>query len=155
MFSYELTLTGKSRKRAYSEYKNSPLPTFSDQLFFSLVYHKQYSLPTVQGALFGISQPKANQWIHFLTPNLKKALSELGETPARDSQEVEFSNEDSLFLHDGTERPIQRPTDSQAQKDGYSGKKKPTRLKTMSSLLKSVKCSFSHRLLKGNSMTKR
>ena len=138
MFSYELTLTGKSRKRAYSEYKNSPLPTFSDQLFFSLVYHKQYSLPTVQGALFGISQPKANQWIHFLTPNLKQALSELGETPARDSQEVEFSNEDSLFLHDGTERPIQRPTDSQAQKDGYSGKKKAHTVKN--NVLASEKC---------------
>ena len=35
---------------------------------------------------------------------------------------------------DGTERRIQRPVDNDVQREYYSGKKKPIRLKTMSSL---------------------
>jgi hypothetical protein len=37
----------------------------------------------VQGRLFGMSQSKANQWIHVLLPALLAALRGLGDTPAR------------------------------------------------------------------------
>ena len=58
-------LDGKPRgKRKYSDYKNSPLPTIGDKLFFILNYLRTNNLQTVQGVLFGISQPKANVWIH-------------------------------------------------------------------------------------------
>jgi len=61
-------LDGKPRrKRKYSDYKNSPLPTIEDKLFFILNYLKTNNLQTVQGVLFGISQPKANVWICYLT----------------------------------------------------------------------------------------
>ena len=64
-------------------YKNCPLPTPQDRLFFLLTYLKTYSLQVVQGRLFGMSQSKANKWIHVLLPALQAALCSLGDTPAR------------------------------------------------------------------------
>ena len=77
-------LDGKLRtSRQFSVYKNCPLPTPKDRLFFLLTYLKTYSLQVVQGRLFGMSQGKANQWIHVLLPALQVALCTLGDTPAR------------------------------------------------------------------------
>lgn len=119
-------------KRKYSEYKNSPLPSMADKLFFILSYLKTNNLQEIQGALFGISQPKANQWIHTLLPVLNEALAKLGQLPARQMEEIELSEQDTLYFHDGTERPIQRPSDHEQQKQYYSGKKNGIRSKTMS-----------------------
>jgi hypothetical protein len=77
-------LDGKPRTaRQFSVYKNCPLPTPHDRLFFLLTYLKTYSLQVVQGRLFGMGQSKANQWIHILLPALQAALGSLGDTPAR------------------------------------------------------------------------
>ncbi len=124
-------LDGKLRgKRKYVDYKNSPLPTIEDKLFFILSYVKTNNLQTVQGSLFGMSQPKANLWIHCLLPILNQTLDGLGELPARQMEDVTFDeNEDALYFHDGTERPIQRPSDPYEQKNNYSGKKKQHTLK--------------------------
>jgi Helix-turn-helix of DDE superfamily endonuclease len=76
-------LDGKPRTaRQFSVYKNCPLPTPEDRLFFILTYLKTYSLQVVQGRLFGMGQSKANQWIHVLLPALA-ALRTLGDAPAR------------------------------------------------------------------------
>src|SRR5713226_5080490 len=77
-------LDGKPRTaRQFSVYKNCPLPTPEDRLFFLLTYLKTYSLQVVQGRLFGMGQSKANQWIHVLLPVLLAALRALGDAPAR------------------------------------------------------------------------
>jgi len=77
-------LDGKPRTtRQFSVYKNCPLPTPEDRLFFILTYLKTYSLQVVQGRLFGMGQSKANQWIHVLLPALLAALRTLGDAPAR------------------------------------------------------------------------
>ena len=77
-------LDGKPRTaRQLSVYKNCPLPTPEDRLFFLLTYLKTYSLQVVQGHLFGMGQSKANQWIHVLLPALLAALRTLGDAPAR------------------------------------------------------------------------
>jgi hypothetical protein len=77
-------LDGKPRTaRQFSVYKNCPLPTPEDRLFFLLTYLKTYSLQVVQGRLFGMGQSKANQWIHALLPMLLAALRTLGDAPAR------------------------------------------------------------------------
>jgi hypothetical protein len=77
-------LDGKPRiARQFSVYKNCPLPTPEDRLFFLLTYLKTYSLQVVQGRLFGMGQSKANQWIHVLLPVLLAALRILGDAPAR------------------------------------------------------------------------
>jgi hypothetical protein len=77
-------LDGKPRTaRQFAVYKNCPLPTPDDRLFFLLTYLKTYSLQVVQGRLFGMGQSKANQWIHVLLPALLAALRTLGDAPAR------------------------------------------------------------------------
>jgi hypothetical protein len=77
-------LDGKPRTaRRFTVYKNCPLPTPEDRLFFILTYLKTYALPVVQGRLFGMGQSKANQWIHVLLPVLLAALRALGDAPAR------------------------------------------------------------------------
>lgn len=120
------TLEGKERqKRRYVEYRNSPLPTSGHKLFFILSYCKCYSLQEVQAALFGLSQPKANQWIHCLTPVLQQTLAALGELPARTPETLLLQCKgQSLFFHDGVERPIPRPLDAETQRLFYSGKAK-------------------------------
>jgi Helix-turn-helix of DDE superfamily endonuclease len=80
-------LDGKPRTaRQFSVYKNCPLPTPQDRLFFLLTYLKTYNLQVVQGRLFGMSQSKANKWIHVLLPALQATLRCLGATPARSLQ---------------------------------------------------------------------
>ena len=55
-------LDGKPRTaRRFTVYKNCPLATPEDRLFFILVYLKTYALQVVQGRLFGMGQSKANQ----------------------------------------------------------------------------------------------
>ncbi len=77
-------LDGKPRTaRQFAVYKNCPLPTPEDRLFFLLAYLKTYSLQVVHGRLFGMGQSKANQWIHALLPVLLAALRTLGDAPAR------------------------------------------------------------------------
>src|SRR3989441_13223378 len=77
-------LDGKPRTaRQFAVYKNCPLPTPEDRLFFILVYLKTYALQVVQGRRFGMGQSKANQWIHVLLPALLAALRALGDAPAR------------------------------------------------------------------------
>jgi hypothetical protein len=77
-------LDGKPRTaRRFTVYKNCPLPTPEDRLFFILVSLKTSALQVVQGRLFGMGQSKANQWIHMLLPALLAALRALGDAPAR------------------------------------------------------------------------
>ncbi len=82
-------LDGKPRTaRRFAVYKNCPLPTPHDRLFFLLTYLKTYSLQVVQGRLFGMGQSKANKWIHVLLPALRAALATLGDRPARSLAEL-------------------------------------------------------------------
>src|SRR5215813_317506 len=77
-------LDGKPRTaRRCTVYKNCPLPTPEDRLFFILTYLKTYALQVMQGRLFGMGQSKANQWIHVLLPVLLAALRTLGDAPTR------------------------------------------------------------------------
>src|SRR2546428_12049445 len=72
-------MDGKPRTaRRLTVYKNCPLPTPDDRLFFILTYLKTYALQVVQGRLFGMVQGKANQWIHVLLPALLAALRKIG-----------------------------------------------------------------------------
>jgi hypothetical protein len=67
----------------FTVYRTCPLATPEDRLFFLLTYLKTYTVQVVQGRLFGMSQSKANQWIHVLLPALLAALRGLGDAPAR------------------------------------------------------------------------
>jgi Helix-turn-helix of DDE superfamily endonuclease len=82
-------LDGKERVgRKYQTYSNCPLPMPEDRLFFLLVYLKTNNLQGIHGELFGMSQGKANQWIHTLLPVLQATVRRLGDAPARSLQEL-------------------------------------------------------------------
>lgn len=127
------TLDGQPRtQRRYSTYKNSPLPTIEDKLLFILIYLKQGATQEMHAALFGMHQPDANVWIHLLHPILNRTLAALGELPVREAEAFSPEEEDELyFFHDGTERPIPRPKDKDAQKEYYSGKKRRHTIKNI------------------------
>ena len=115
------TLEGKERQNKSTNDQNAPLPSSEDRLFFILVYFKQYPSQEMMGINVSLSQPKANLWIHFLTPLLEEALSEAKRMPSRKMNECEGDNA-SVYSHDGVEQEIQRP--KKDQEAHYSGKKK-------------------------------
>ena len=81
----------------------------------------------MQGFLFGIGQPQANQWVHRLTRVLNQALGYEQQLPEREPHRLEavLKNCPGLeFMIDGTERPLNRPSDPEEQREYYSGKKK-------------------------------
>jgi len=128
------TVTGQTRQRRQGAGNKSKLRRLEDKLLFILVYEKTYPLQTMLGLQFGISQGRANEWIHRLTPVLQAALTSMGMTPERAGQAVqssELAREGGADLViDGTERRRQRPQNEQAQREQYSGKKSPYRQKS-------------------------
>ena len=85
------TLEGKHRKkRRYTQYKNSCLPSLEDKLLFILIYLRKAMTQDVLGELFGTSQPVVNKWIHRLLPVVNRALADLGELPSRQTHPATF-----------------------------------------------------------------
>jgi hypothetical protein len=80
------TLEGQPRKkRKYTTYQNSCLPSFEDKLLFIFIYLRQAMTQDVLGELFGMAQPVVNKWIHRLLPIVNAALADLGELPSREA----------------------------------------------------------------------
>jgi hypothetical protein len=122
------TMTGETRRRQAGAGRKGSLDRIEQKLLFALVYQKGYPLQSIMGELFGISQGRANAWIHRLLPILKQALDDLGVLPERDPKQFEVTEKnrkdsaDSII--DGTERRRQRPKEAEKQALHYSGKKK-------------------------------
>jgi len=117
----------KARKRRYGGGRKPHLLAIEEKLLFILFYFKVYPLQEVIAAFFGMSQGRANEWIHKLSPILECTLGVAQCLPERNPQNLEqvlalCASVD--FIIDGTERPVQRPTDAIEQRDQYSGKKK-------------------------------
>ena len=104
-------LDGKPRTaRRFTVYRTCPLATPEDRLFFLLTYLKTYAVQVVQGRLFGMSQSKANQWIHVLLPALLAALRGLGDAPVRSLTALAHK----LAVSEGTLAPLEEPSHSPA-----------------------------------------
>ena len=73
-------------------------------------YLKTYAVQVVQGRLFGMSQSKANQWIHVLLPALLAALRGLGDAPARSLTALAHR----LAVSEGPLAPLEEPAPSPA-----------------------------------------
>jgi hypothetical protein len=83
------TIDGQPRtSRRYSTYETSPFPTMADKLLFILTYVKQKPIQAVHGQLFGMSQSKANKWIHLLHAVLNQALAHQEVLPARTADDL-------------------------------------------------------------------
>ncbi len=122
------THTGKLRQRHTGGGRKSALDSIEQKLLFVLVYQKTYPVQTLLGEVFGLSQSRANAWIHRLLPILKDALDDWGVLPERDPHQ--FARHEKRqggspdYLIDGTERRRQRPKNPEKQALHYSGKKK-------------------------------
>ena len=117
----------KARQRQRGGGRHSTIPEMADKLVFILVYFRLYPVQVLQGFLFDLSQPQANDWIHRLTPVLNEALGYEQQLPARRAKDIEAVLEACPgleFMIDGTERPVRRPKDDEQQRAKYSGKKK-------------------------------
>lgn len=118
------TLKGEPRVRISYGRKSSQRRCLTDKLLFILSYMKNNPLKDYHATLFDMTQPQSNEWIHRLSDILYNTLKTLGDLPDRDHLRVKYLVEQctDIFL-DGTERPIERPKDSDRQKSCYSGKK--------------------------------
>jgi IS5 family transposase len=117
----------ESRQRERGGGRISAIPSMADKLVFILFYFRHYPMQTLQGFLFNMSQPQANDWIHRLTLSLNEALGMEHQLPARASTDIEKLLQacpELEFMLDGTERRVRRPQNSAQQKAKYSGKKK-------------------------------
>jgi len=118
----------KKKQRAGGGGRKSTLKSMSDKLLFILVYQKTFQLQTMHGLQFGLSQGRANYWIHRLLPVLQKTMAEIGMKPEREGQQVadliEASEGGANLSLDASEREIQRPVEAKKQAEKYSGKKK-------------------------------
>lgn len=120
--------TRKKKQRQVGGGRKSNLASLSDKLLFILVYQKTFQLQTMHGLHFGLSQGRANYWIHRLLPVLQKTLRDLEMKPERDGKKVAATIEavegGAKLSIDVSEREIQRPVNIEKQKAKYSGKKK-------------------------------
>jgi len=103
------------------------LPHVTDKLFFILFYYKVYPIQAAMGAIFGMSQGQVSFWTGALSIVLQHTLGIAQCRPKRRPYQLKEALEACgayNLIIDGTERERQRPSDPDAQKDFYSGKKK-------------------------------
>lgn len=129
------TLEGKKRiLPAFTEHGNALLKGTDQKLFFLLVYMKNNPLQTFQASSFGVSQAKVSKIYRALLATLDQTLLGLKLAPCRDSvalQEALSHLTSQVFWLDGTETPIQRNHDQDAQEEDFSGKQHGHRLKNL------------------------
>jgi hypothetical protein len=115
--------TRKSSETRHQGKLNTP----QIKLYFILFYYKNYPLQQVMANIFKMNVSSANKNIHKYSYVLKRALSMLNVLPARTLLTPEDISQalegiDKVFI-DVTERPINRPSDYEEQRDNFSGKK--------------------------------
>jgi hypothetical protein len=128
IYPEDKTADGHARKRQKGGGRKGQLGTTEQQLLFSLVYLKTYPLQALLGAMFGLSQSRANRWLQRLLPIMKHALDELGVLPSREpkqfAEQEQGHRERAELIIDGTDRRRQRPKNKATQVLHYSGKHK-------------------------------
>lgn len=127
--SYE-QIYGKTIQQRQADCPDKPaLNTYSDLLLFTLFSFKSGLSYDLLGFTTGMdgSTAKRNQDIGQTV--LEHALIQSGHAPKRSFASVEefkdYFHQKGPILIDATEQRTQRPSDSDYQKDMYSGKKKP------------------------------
>jgi len=71
------------RQRRCGWGRKGALPTVADKLVFFLFYVRPYPTQETRAFFFGLSQPQACYWIHWLTPIVHRALGYQLQLPAR------------------------------------------------------------------------
>lgn len=125
---YEQTRQTQPRQRAIGGGRKARLLSTPEKLFFILFYFKCYPTFDLAGIIFDLHRSQAHEWMHRLQPILEQTLGGKLVLPERKLDSIEAFLERfpavKRVMIDGTERPIQRPQDPEAQQSNYSGKKK-------------------------------
>ena len=125
---YEQSRQTQPRQRAVGGGRKARLLGTQEKLFFILFYFKCYPTFDLAGIIFDLHRSQAHDWMHRLQPILEETLGKKMVLPERKLDSIEAFLEHfpgvKRVMIDGTERPMQRPQDSEAQKANYSGKKK-------------------------------
>ncbi|MCU0552198.1 MAG: transposase [Leptolyngbya sp. Prado105] len=116
------------RQRARGGGRKARLSSNEAKLFYILFYFKCYPTFDLAGILFDLDRSQTHEWMHELQPILEAALGHEMVLPERklcsmDAFLEQFPGVERVMI-DGTERPIQRPQDSDQQQLNYSGKKR-------------------------------
>jgi hypothetical protein len=127
----------RNNRRSVIIYKNSPLLTVEYRQFFIPVYLKNNPLQEYHAAGFNMDRKQCNGFIHVLYRIPEQCLNDAGVMPAWSQKKFAeipgtLHKEDEelpVLLHDGTEREIPRPVDSDEQRKNYSGKKRKHTIK--------------------------
>ena len=72
------------RKRGVGGGRKATLATMADKQLFILFYFRHYPTQEVQGYLFEMGQPQANEWVHRLSHLLNQALGYEKQLPERE-----------------------------------------------------------------------
>ena len=125
---YEQARQTQPRQRAVGGGRKARLLGNQEKLFFILFYFKCYPTFDLTGIIFDIHRSQAHEWMHRLQPILEETLGKKMMLPERKLDSIEaflerFPGVERVMI-DGTERPVQRPQDPEAQSVNYSGKKK-------------------------------
>ena len=129
-------LSRRRRQRAIGGGRDYQLP-LRERLLMTLMWLKLYLDTDVLGFLFGVDGTTVSRNVRNLLP----ALEVLGEatlgwaTPPRRGQTKNLvqtcaEHPDLFAIVDATEQPVQRASESQQQREHYSGKKKRHTCKT-------------------------
>ena len=128
LFRKKAYLLNPSPQRKPGGGKKGFLKTPAEKLFFILLYYKCYPTYDVASFLYDCDRSAACRRQQKLSTVLQATLKRKLVLPKRQMRSVEdflkaFPEAREVFI-DGTERPIQRPQDTDRQKANYSGKKK-------------------------------
>ena len=123
-----LALFGKSVAERHAEIEVTPcFASEAELLFFTLFSLKAGLTYDVLGFVTGLdgSNAKRNQATGLTV--LEHALAQVQCLPRRKFREqadfAKYFKREETLIFDGVEQRVQRPTDDEAQRDGYSGKK--------------------------------
>ena len=128
LFRKKAYLLNPSPQRKQGGGKKGFLKTPAEKLFFILLYYKCYPTYDVASFLYTCDRSAVCRRQQKLSMVLQATLKQKLVLPKRQMRSVvdflkAFPEAREVFI-DGTERPIQRPKDTERQKANYSGKKK-------------------------------
>lgn len=121
----------KKEKKSYYKIQKGGRPSKLEnsklKLFYILFYLKCYPTFDLASFLFDVDRSQFCRWAKELLPILDKTLDRELVLPKRKINSIDefyrlFPLVKDLFI-DGTERPIQRPSNSKRERKHYSGKK--------------------------------
>jgi hypothetical protein len=86
---YDMAGNYRNNRRRFTIYKNSPLPTVEDRLFFILVYLKNNPTREYHAAGFNMDQKHCNSFIHVMHHIPEQCLRDADAMPAESQKEFE------------------------------------------------------------------